>query len=290
MTNQIIKIEEAKELARELAPANTLPAALKQKPADLLAVILTGAELGLAPMQAVRGIQIIQGKPTLSADAMGALVKRSEACEWMIVKESTNETCTIETKRRGYPSAESNTFTMKDAMLAGLNGDNWRKYPKAMLRARCLTALCRSVYPDIVMGIYDPDEISPETKPAVESVQLATSATLEPKPTPKVVDVELRQAPIVPQASKVELPPETTTALASVGFEEQRPYVIQSGKNKGKTFREVDSEALKLAFEFFNAKVSTAKTNKESQSAAAILAQVEREIARRESEQTNAGA
>lgn len=302
MTNQIIKIEEAKELAGELSTAESLPTALKKKSADILATILAGSELGLQPMQALRSIHLIEGRPTLAANAIAALVRKSGVCEYLRTVNSTNDVCTIETKRKGDPEPESRSYTIKDAQLAGLlDRPNWKRHPKSMLYARCVSQLCRAVFPDVILGVYETDEsdeiieevsgqLLQDAKQQPKPVQLATSATLEPKPTPKVVDVELRQAPIVPQASKVELPPETTTALASVGFEEQKPYVIQSGKNKGKTFREVDSDALKLAFEFFNAKVSTAKTDKESQSAAAILAQVEREIARRESEQTNAGA
>lgn len=154
-------IEEAKSLAQTLSTAHTLPEALRQKPADILATVLTGAELGLAPMQAIRGIAIIKGKPTLSADTMGALVKRrADVCEYLVMKEGTAERCTYEAKRKGDPAPTTMSFTMQDAQRAGLNGDNWRKYPQAMLRARCLSAICRAVFPDLCLGLYDPDELA----------------------------------------------------------------------------------------------------------------------------------
>jgi hypothetical protein len=159
-------IEEAERLSGTLSKSQLLPDALRQKPADVLATVLAGAELGLAPMQAIRGIAIIKGKPTLSADTMGALVKRrQDVCEYLVLKESTPKVATYETKRRGDPSPTTMSFAIEDAQRAGLQGDNWKKYPAAMLRARALSAICRAVYPDLCLGLYDPDELAPENPP-----------------------------------------------------------------------------------------------------------------------------
>lgn len=155
-------LTEAKELATTLAAAHTLPAALQKAPADVLAIVLTGAELGLAPMQAIRGLAIIKGKPVLSADAMGALVKRRrDICEYLTCSETTATKAAFETKRSGDPKPTTLTFTLEQAQRAGIaGGDSWRKYPEAMLRARALSAICRLVYPDLLLGVYDPDELA----------------------------------------------------------------------------------------------------------------------------------
>lgn len=174
-------LDETKALAKDLATADTLPQALQKKPADLLAIILTGSELGLSPMQSIRGIAIIKGKPTLSADTVGALVRRNKGvCEWLRIVESTDTVCTLETKRVGDPEPTKFSFTIEQAKRAGLaGGDNWRKYPEAMLRARCTAAICRAVYPDLVMGIYDPDELSerPPVPVANEVIPQAVEST-----------------------------------------------------------------------------------------------------------------
>lgn len=153
-------IEEAERMSKTLSASRLLPADLHQKPQDVLAIVLTGAELGLAPMQAIRGISIIKGKPTLAAETMGALVRRrSDVCEYLTLKFSDATRATYETKRRGDPTPTTMAFTIQDAQRAGLNGDNWRKYPAAMLRARCLSAICKAVYSDLVLGLYDPEEL-----------------------------------------------------------------------------------------------------------------------------------
>jgi hypothetical protein len=149
---------ELRALSKELALSQLLPQALRQKPADVLAIVLTGKELGLEPMQAIRGIHIISGKAALSADLMGALVKRSSQCEYLTLVLSSDTIATYKTKRRGEPGETEMSFTIEQAAAAGLSkGDNWRKYPGAMLRARALAQICRAVYPDVCLGLYDAD-------------------------------------------------------------------------------------------------------------------------------------
>lgn len=56
------------------------------------------------------------------------------------------------------------SFSWEDAQRAGLTSrDNWKKYPSAMLKARCLTMICRSTFPDLLAGVYDGDELSRES-------------------------------------------------------------------------------------------------------------------------------
>lgn len=215
---------EARDLARELAPSMLLPVALRQKPHDVMAIILTGAELGLGPMQSIRGVHIIEGKPTLAAELMAALVVRVDSvCEYLQLIESSATVAVYETKRKGHPKPTTVRWTIAQAQAAGLVGrDNWRKYPDAMLRARCTAAICRAVYPDLVGGMYDPDEIdvtpadklptilsvvrgpvvegqvTPTTEAEMVDALKASVAALPPKPTPP--DYDASGAPLSERA------------------------------------------------------------------------------------------
>lgn len=152
--------EQAFTLACHLVKSGLLGRNI-QKPEAAFAIILAGRELGLTAMQSLRSIHIIEGKPTLSADLMVALVKRSPVCRSFKLIESTAEVATYEADRIGEGPTRM-SFTMAQAKAAGVNGkDNWRKYPEAMLRARCIAALARVVFPDLLMGIYETDEIAP---------------------------------------------------------------------------------------------------------------------------------
>ena len=165
MTTEIVQFEpqnlnEAMTLATTIAPSALLPAHLRGKPADLLITVMTGRELGLSPMQAIRGMYVVNGKAAISADMMVALCARQRSiCRYFMVRESTAERATYETHREGHPEPTRITFTMGEASKAGLlSNATWAKYPAAMLRARAASALARAVYPDLLAGVYEDGE------------------------------------------------------------------------------------------------------------------------------------
>lgn len=167
-------MEQAQGLAKTLAPSALLPDTLRGKPGDVLIVLLTGAELGLGPMQSLRSLSVVKGKAVMSADLMLALVKKSPACEYLVMSEYTPERVTFKTKRKGDPGETVVTFTKADAERAGLWGNNtWKSYPQAMLKARAASTICRAVFPDVCLGIYDETEavadfrLAPSQLPAV---------------------------------------------------------------------------------------------------------------------------
>jgi hypothetical protein len=64
------------------------------------------------------------------------------------------------------------TGTPDDARGVSKSGkpSNWDKYRATMLRWRAATELARAVYPDVVTGLYSPDEISEGTHdPQIEA-------------------------------------------------------------------------------------------------------------------------
>lgn len=172
-------VEEAFYLAQKLVASGLLGKSI-QKPESALAVVLTGRELGLTAMQSLRSIHIIEGKPTLSADLMVALVKRSPACRYFKLVESTSKVAKYETYREGE-GVTAMSFTIEQAQAAGVTGkDNWKKWPDAMLRARCIAALARAVYPDMLAGVYETDEIQPvETTPRRGKPSLVVADTID---------------------------------------------------------------------------------------------------------------
>ena len=175
-TTDIILQADALGATAVVAASSALaPDALRNRPQDALIVLMAGRELGFAPMQSLRMLSVIKGKVTLSADATVALVRRSGECvEWRCV-ETTRERATYTTRRKGDTEPTVLTWTIEQATRAGLvGGQGWRSYPEAMLRARCASALARIVYPDLVAGIYDPDELAAPLdapRPQVETVR-----------------------------------------------------------------------------------------------------------------------
>jgi len=86
-------------LAKRIAETDFAPRALRGNPNAVLACILTGQELGIGGMKALQSIHIIEGRPTLSAELMRALV--FAAGHRLDITESTNEQVTLYGRRRG---------------------------------------------------------------------------------------------------------------------------------------------------------------------------------------------
>jgi hypothetical protein len=119
--------------------------------------------MGLGPMQSLRAFHIIQGAVTMKAETMSALVRRSPVCEYLILKDSTDKIATYETKRQGDPAPTTLTYTLEDAKRAGLTSNaNWNKHPAAMLRARAVSSICKAIYSDLLLGVYEESEILPD--------------------------------------------------------------------------------------------------------------------------------
>lgn len=154
----LVPVDDLVNLATNIAPSTLLPEKLRGKPHDVLAIVMAGRELGLAPWASIRMLNIIEGKPVLTADGMVGLVRGSGKCERWEMIESTDKLATFETSRKGE-KAQRLSYTIDEAKLAGLTGKhNWKTFPAAMLRARAQSALARLVYQDVLAGVYSDDE------------------------------------------------------------------------------------------------------------------------------------
>ena len=128
----------------------------------ILAVMLTGLELGLNPMEAVAPgtFHIIQGAPCPGAHLLIAKAMRSPDCEYFQLLESTEETCTYVTKHRKHPEPTKLTLTRVEALKApGLNMAQWNGRPALMLRKMTGVQLARIVYPGELAGLYAQEEM-----------------------------------------------------------------------------------------------------------------------------------
>ena len=156
-------IDQALKLAQTLVASRLLPRTITTAE-QAFTIMAAGKEMGLTAMQSLRSIHVIEGKPTCSSDLILALCKRRpDVCKYFRLVKSDPAIATYETLREGDPAPTVLSFTIEQAQKAKLTGkDNWSKYPDAMLRARCIAALARAVYPDLVLGVYETDEIAPE--------------------------------------------------------------------------------------------------------------------------------
>ncbi|MDD5304709.1 MAG: hypothetical protein PHS14_16565 [Elusimicrobia bacterium] len=178
-------------LCEELVSTKFLPRAVDTA-GKAAALILTGREMGLGPMASIRSLAIVDGKPVLAADLQLGIFKRAGG---QAVWERLDDTGAVLKLRHPNGDEHTESFTMADAQRAGLAGkQNWRAYPKAMLRSRAITAGLKSIGFEPLAGTYDPEELEP----------LPVTARTEPASAPQKAGP---QAPKAEAAPKVEQAP-----------------------------------------------------------------------------------
>jgi hypothetical protein len=155
--------QQMKEQGDMLVATGFLPSSIKTGP-QAVAIMLAGREIGVPPMQAMRQIAIIEGKPTISPELMLALILRRYPFCGIQYQQLDNAGCVINVKRDKRQADETwlaVSFTIEDAKRAGLaHKQNWTKYPRAMCRSRAISEMARTVFPDAVMGMsYTPEEL-----------------------------------------------------------------------------------------------------------------------------------
>jgi hypothetical protein len=198
-------IQETAELAMRLSKSALLAEAYRGKEADVFVTLLAGSELGLLPLQSLNAFDVIKGRPAMKPVAMLALVRSHPRVEYARVEASATQ-ATISTKMRGDDFVAKTTFTMEQAKIAGLAGnENYRKFPQQMLTWRCIGLHCRTHHSDIIGGYYTTEEaetferdVTPspaviDAQPAVEAAKAAVKAKRQ-----LVVDVELTAKPTPP--------------------------------------------------------------------------------------------
>lgn len=217
--SEIELYESSWKLAQRVNTTPFVPRAMQGKPEHVLACVLYGRELGLGPMQALNSIHVIEGRAAASPELMRALV--ASAGHRIDITENTNTACTMKGVRVDTQAEATVRWTVEDAKLAGLtHKDNWKKYPRAMLAARCTSELCRLLFPDVIAGLsYTPEEIQSITdQPTVTPVVEVTYESPAP-----LSDEEFEEAVIVnvgngssslPAESEVEVTLDSDSAPA----------------------------------------------------------------------------
>lgn len=188
-----VSFEQKYTMAQTLVKSGLLPQGLNTE--EKVCVALEwGHELQLSPMVAVNNIAVINGKPTLSADIMAAVVKRSPeygGIEWIEQSDTKAECVVKRVLSNGQVESTKSTYTIEDAQKAGLaSRDNWKKYPRRMLKHRCLSYALRDMFPDLLAGLYAPEEMESIEVPqqGIRDVTPPTEKNVTPEPSAVIID------------------------------------------------------------------------------------------------------
>ena len=148
-----------REMANVVIKSGLAPESIKTPEAALI-IMTKGWEMGLPVMYSLSNIVIIKGKPVAGAEVLQAVIYRDHGDDALRIIRTDAQLCTISYRRRAWKEAQEFTFTIQDAQQAGItNNPTWNKYPQAMLRARCISAVARMAFADSIGGMYTPEEM-----------------------------------------------------------------------------------------------------------------------------------
>jgi hypothetical protein len=190
-----------------LASSSMVPKAYQGKPQDILVCVQWGYEMGLAPMQALQNIAVINGKPSVYGDAAMALVQASSVCEdveeYFEGEGTTNPVAVCVAKRKGRKPVTAK-FSVEDAKRAGLWGKQgpWQAYPKRMMQMRARGFALRDAFPDVLKGLITAEEAQDypdEAKPRPVA-KPANPLDMVAKPVPVAIPIEITDPAIIEAA------------------------------------------------------------------------------------------
>lgn len=208
--------EETWRVAKAVLRGGLAPAALignksEEDAVSAVAVaIMSGAELGLQPMVALRSFTVINGKPALYGDGLINVVRMSGRVAYLRTGCETRDGQMVgfcEAKRNDTGEEKRVEFSQEDAIRAKLwsdkaritkrrkdggtyeaeNDSPWYRFPQRMLAWRAAGYCLRELFGDVLGGIRDEFEVR-EISEAEEmrDVTPTRPATLRP-PSPSAV-------------------------------------------------------------------------------------------------------
>lgn len=169
---------KVKQFLQILIDSKQLPSHVKNIN-EAYTIAQMGKELGFATMQAFHYIIPIQGRLSLSAKAIGGLLRKG-GVEYITKEDgiyifADGTTDTLSPKTDGTKPIDQRTtiifyrngreetcsFTWKDADKQGLTTkDNWKRMAKEMLFARCLSKGANRIGADLLLGLYTTEEMT----------------------------------------------------------------------------------------------------------------------------------
>jgi hypothetical protein len=220
-------------------------------PDQALALMIVATAEGRHPGSVAADYHIIQGRASLKADSMLARFQQSGGrVEW---HDHTNEKVSATFTHPAGGSLRID-WDMARAKAAGLGGkDNWRSYPRQMLRARVISEGVRATFPAVLNGMYTPEEVGEFDAPRpVRAVAAKVEPVVEVKAEPVVEPVAVPatetkaiEAEVVSIDTAAE-EPEWAVTLEKRIFEHEakvNAFLISKGQiTEGQTFRDMTDE------------------------------------------------
>ena len=217
-------------------------------PDQALALMIVATAEGRHPGSVASDYHIIQGRASLKSDSMLARFQQSGGrVEW---HDHTNEKVAATFSHPAGGSLRID-WDMARAKAAGLGGkDNWKSYPRQMLRARVISEGVRATFPAVLNGMYTPEEVGEFDAPRpVRSAKVEPVVEVKAEPVVEPVAVPATETKSI-EAEVVSIDTSETEwalTLEKRIFEHEakvNSFLIAKGQiAEGQTFRDMTDES-----------------------------------------------
>jgi hypothetical protein len=229
MKNELMTVTDIERMAMAVAKSNLFGV---RTPDQAMALMLISQAEGMHPAIAARDYHVINGKPTLKADAMlarfqqaGGTVKWSEYTDTAV--------CAVVSHPAG--GSVEITWTIAMAEKAGLTKNpTWRQYPRQMLRARVISEGIRTVFPGVAVGVYTPEE--------AEDFDKKPPAPAAAAPATQPVTIDLGPADVVEQS-----PDQAEADAAEINAKIAKATSVEELDNLRPAMRQLPEDLRKIA-------------------------------------------
>jgi hypothetical protein len=155
MATELVPIDQLERIASSFAASRMFGDKTKEQ---VLALLMLAHSEGVHPAIAMRDFDIINGRPAKKAEAMHrAFIAAGGSIKW----HKLDDTCADATFTHPQGGEARITWDMERVKRAKIaNEQMYAKYPRQMLRSRCISEGCRTVFPAATSGIYEPGEVA----------------------------------------------------------------------------------------------------------------------------------
>ena len=154
---------EAVRLAEMMSQGKLVPQHLQGKPADCLLVIEQAMRWGVSPFAVAQCTSVIQGRPMFEGKLVAAVVNSSGMLDGRLRHDFQGEgdalKVVVSGKLKGEAEPRTVEVTLKEAKTS--NG-MWTKQPQQQLIYAGSRVWARRHTPEVMLGIYSPEEMEPE--------------------------------------------------------------------------------------------------------------------------------
>lgn len=176
-------MNSAMQLATMMATSKLVPTHLQKSAGDCLLVIEQAMRWNMSPFAVAQCTSVIQGKLMFEGKLVAAAVQSSGILDGRLSYEFAGEgekrSITIGGTIRGETKSREMSIALKDAITTN---PLWKKQPDQQLVYFATRAWARRHTPEVMLGVYSPEEIEAGPKP-----DGFTGTTIDIRPDPEQV-------------------------------------------------------------------------------------------------------